>query len=85
MKARGVEFSLDERSVEIELPSAEVSYSTASGNTATNHTVLTKPVSLIVELVVPQGSLYVFFASCFSLPLVFVNASLLHLIATLPH
>jgi len=57
VKARGVDFTLAHRSVDIELPAAEVSYSTASGNTATNHTVSTKPVSLTVELVIPQGTL----------------------------
>jgi len=56
VKTRGIEFTLDRRSVDIELPPAEVSYSTSSGNSVTNHTLFTKPVILQAELVIPKGN-----------------------------
>lgn len=55
VKARGVDFTIDNRSVDIELPPAEVSYSTTSGNSVTKHTVSTAPTKLTVELPVPKG------------------------------
>jgi len=56
VKAREIAFTLAQRSVDIELPAAEISWSQNAGNTVTHHTTHTKPVSLAVELVVPKGT-----------------------------
>jgi len=57
VKAAAADFTIEKRSVDVVLPPAEVSWSQNAGNVVTNHTVHTKPVSLVAELVIPKGTI----------------------------
>jgi len=58
VRAKGIEFTIEKRSVDIELPPAEITYSISSGNTVTNKTVFTQPTTLTAELVIPKGTFH---------------------------
>jgi len=55
VKAREVEFTLQHRTLDVELPPAEIQFSTSGNNV--NHTLHTTPLTLTLHLVIPQGEL----------------------------
>jgi len=55
VRPRHVNITIAQPEAAVELPSAEVSYST--GGTNVFHTVYTEPVTLIIELPIPKGTM----------------------------